>query len=194
MFCLKIWASLVTFRTAINMNEWKRPSVDAPPAPASNSNHARQICLCNLDLVTLTLWPWHLTSFSDARIKIRRLTLTSWPLTLNPWPWPLTSFSDTRLKIRILHFWPLWPWPMTLTFELIRAPLKIYLPTRFQVHRSNGLAARVETDRQTHTHTHRDWTENITSSANSPGIIVLDLEIIVRVSIFSQCISLRPPK
>ena len=52
------------------------------PLPASNSNQARQICLCNLDLVTLTQWSWRLTSFSDARLKIRHLPLTSWLLTL----------------------------------------------------------------------------------------------------------------
>ena len=117
--------------------------------------------------MTLTSWSWPFTSFSDTRLNIRHLTLTSWPLNLTPWPWPWTSFSDTRLKIWIIHFWPcdLDLLPMTLTFELIQAPLKTNLPTRFQVHMSDGSASRVETDRQTHT----DGTENITSSASARG-------------------------
>ncbi len=56
---------------------------------------------------------------------------------------------------------------MTLTFKLIQAPLKTNLPTRFQVHRSDGSASRVETDR--HTDGHTDGTENITSFANAGG-------------------------
>ncbi len=105
-----ILSELTKNPTRYRQNE-NAPALTHLPLPASNSNHARQICLCNLDLVILTfdlklgwildVWPWP-----------RDL----WPLTL--WPWPLTSFSDTRLKIRILRFLTLWPWPLTYDLDL----------------------------------------------------------------------------
>ncbi len=56
---------------------------------------------------------------------------------------------------------------MTLTFELIRAVIKLKLYTKFQVCRSNGSAVRVLNNRQMHRHT--DGTDFIPSTADAGG-------------------------
>ncbi len=98
-------------------------------------------------------WPWPMTF---------KLDLWPWP----GWPWPLTFFSDSRLKNSILMF-DIDLWPMTLTFNLILAGVKVDLHAKYQDRRSNGLAVRALTNRQTNKQTH--GTDNITSSANAGG-------------------------
>ena len=56
-----------------------------------------------------------------------------------------------------------------MTFDPILAKVKVNLYAKNQGHRSNSLAVRVHTDRQTGTHTHRGPITIITSSANVRG-------------------------
>ncbi len=131
-----------------------------------------------LDLGDLELWPS--TSFSDNDLDLGDLDLWPhflmvdwkhnfyvwpWPLTLTFWPWPLTSFSDGRLKAQFLCL------ALTLTFNPILPGVKANLYGKNQGRRSNGLAMRAQTGRQTNTHTETDrqthGTDNITSSANA---------------------------
>ncbi len=62
-------------------------------------------------------------------------------------------------------------WPMTLTFELGWDLTKVYFHTKFRDPRSNGLAVRALTNWQTHTHTHtqKDGTDFIPSTADAGG-------------------------
>ncbi len=80
---------------------------------------------------------------------------------LQTWPWPLTLFSDSRLNKPILII-DLDLWPMTLTFNLLLAGGKVNLYAKYQGHRSNGLAMRALTNRQTGT-----LDDNITSRAKT---------------------------
>ena len=72
---------------------------------------------------------------------------------LDLWPWLLTSFSGRRLK-NMIFMLGLDLWPTTLTFNPIKARVKVNLHAKNQGRRSNGLAMRAQTDRRTDTQTH----------------------------------------
>ena len=118
--------------------------------------HLTTLTLMHIDLHNLDLWPHN----NDLHLG----NLDIWT------PFLIGTFDLGALDIWTWH-WPWWPWTdlcphlilgrkgllpcLTLTFEPFLARVKVNLHTENQGCRSNGLAVRAPTDRQTDRQTNR---------------------------------------